>query len=98
VLCAVNETPVGVDIEKVRAINSSVIEHACNEDELDYVYEKGISKQESLKRFFEIWTYKEACFKFRGTGIDDFKALDFFSGKAKSEHGFIGEYAYCIIY
>ena len=98
VLCAVNDTAVGVDVEKVREINSSVIEHTCNENELEYVYENGISRHETLKRFFEIWTFKEACFKYKGTGIDEFLALDFFDCKRKRENGFVGDYAYCIIY
>lgn len=98
VLCAVNDTPVGADIEKIRDINSSVIKYTCNKDELDYVYESSISKEETLKRFFEIWTFKEACFKFKGTGIDDFQSLDFFNCKRQVEHGFINGYAYCIVY
>ncbi|MCR4564116.1 MAG: 4'-phosphopantetheinyl transferase superfamily protein [Clostridiales bacterium] len=98
VLCALNDTPVGVDIEKVRDINPMVIKHTCNEDELEYVYENGISKRETLKRFFEIWTFKEACFKYKGTGIDDFQSLDFFNCNRQMEHGFFGDYAYCIIY
>lgn len=98
VLCAVSETPIGVDIEKIRDINSSVIKYSCNEKELGYVYEDGISKEESLKRFFEVWTYKEACFKFKGTGIDDFQSLDFFKCKRKKEQGIIDNYVYCIIF
>ena len=98
VLCAVNDTPIGVDIEKIRDINNSVIKHSCNEKELEYVYENGISKEEKLKRFFEIWTYKEACFKFKGTGIDDFQSLDYFSCKRTRENGVFKDYAYCIIY
>ena len=98
VLCAVNDTTIGVDIEKIREINDSVIRHTCNGNELDYVYEKGISRQETLKRFFEIWTFKEACFKYRGTGIDEFLALDYFDCKRKRDNGFVGDYAYCIIY
>jgi 4'-phosphopantetheinyl transferase len=98
VLCAVNDTPVGVDIEKVREINETVIKHTCNENELKYVYEDGISRLDTLKRFFEIWTFKEACFKFKGTGIDEFRSLDFFNCKRNRENGFEGDYAYCIIY
>ncbi len=98
VLCALNENPIGVDIEKIRDINEMVIRHTCNAGELEYVYESGISREESLKRFFEIWTYKEACFKFRGTGIEDFQALDFFKCKRQRENGVINGYVYCIIY
>lgn len=98
ILCAVNDGPIGVDIEKIRDINEMVIKHACNPKELEYVYEKGVSKQESLKRFFEIWTYKEACFKHKGTGIEDFQALDYFNCSRTRENGIIDGYAYCIIY
>ncbi len=98
ILCAVNDTPIGVDIEKVREINPSVIKYTCNKDELEYVYENGISKEESLRRFFEIWTFKEATFKYKGTGLDDFQMLDFFDCKRQIERGFMGDYAYCIIY
>lgn len=79
VVCAVDDKPIGIDIEKIRPINLSISYKFCNNDELNYIFDTTISKEESLIRFFKIWTYKEAYFKFIGTGITDFKSVDYFN-------------------
>lgn len=79
VICAINDTLVGVDIEKIRSVDLNIIERVCNEDELEYIL-----NDTSYKHFFEIWTFKEAYFKIIGTGITDFKSIDYFNtGKNK---------------
>ena len=78
VICAVNDKPIGVDIEKTREIDDKVIAYACTDDELAYINDKAIDKKEKLKRFFTIWTFKEAYAKYLGTGITDLKLVSFF--------------------
>ena len=60
---AIAETPVGVDIEKVRKADLRVANRFA-QTEKDYVLEK-----DNNYRFFEIWTKKEAYLKYKGTGL-----------------------------
>lgn len=62
-ILAIAETPVGVDIEKVRKADLRVAKRFC-ENEYNYITEK-----DSEHRFFEIWTKKEAYLKYKGTGL-----------------------------
>ena len=62
-ILAIAETPVGVDIEKVRKADLRVANRFA-QTEKDYVLEK-----DNNYRFFEIWTKKEAYLKCKGTGI-----------------------------
>ncbi len=78
VVCAVSNKPVGVDIEKVRELDDKVISFACTGEEYAYVNEKPLEKEEKLKCFFKIWTFKEAYFKCQGTGINDLKSVSYF--------------------
>lgn len=69
VVCAVNETPVGIDIERIKPVKKGMAERVCTPEELQYV-------QGDESRFFEVWTAKEAWFKMKGTGITDFQAVN----------------------
>lgn len=77
VVCAVSDKPVGVDIEKIRPINTATARRICNDKELAYVFGnntdtadcKKCDNKEILTRFFEIWVKKEAFGKRKGTGI-----------------------------
>lgn len=81
VVCAIDRSPVGIDVEKIRPVDLNVAKRICTGDELlylfghipleqDFVYTTDI---EVLTRFFEIWTKKEAYAKWIGTGIDIIK-------------------------
>ena len=78
VIAAISSSEVGVDIEKIKPVSDSLINKVCTQKELEYVSDSSISKSEKEKRFFEIWTFKEAYFKFIGTGITDFKSICIF--------------------
>ncbi len=79
VACAVSKMPVGIDIERIRPIDLRIARHTCVPEELDYLQasERGVcSDPDVLRRFFEIWTAKEAYFKKCGTGITDLKGIN----------------------
>ena len=60
---AISDSPVGVDIEKVRKANLSVAKRFCKEE---YEY---VTRENSENRLFEVWTKKEAYLKYLGVGI-----------------------------
>ena len=65
VVCAVDERPIGVDVEVVRGAEEKFMHRVCTEREFSYVrpYDDG-----GYERFWEIWTAKEALFKLTGKG------------------------------
>ncbi len=78
-VCAVCEEPVGIDIEKIKPVDSRLIKRVCTESEERYICFSGnglIEDRVVLERFFEIWTAKEAYFKKEGTGITNFHSID----------------------
>ncbi|MGN0542530.1 MAG: 4'-phosphopantetheinyl transferase family protein [Acutalibacteraceae bacterium] len=81
-VCAVSEREIGIDIEKIRLIKLKTAERFAAPSELEYITEE--------KRFFEIWTLKEAYFKCIGTGLGaDIKSVSFeiCDGKIKCSQG-----------
>ncbi len=80
---AVSKSPLGIDVEKIRPISKNLINRVCVDEEKAYVIgdfsvtdEKEICDPDVLKRFFEIWTAKEAYFKMLGSGITDLKSVN----------------------
>lgn len=73
VVCAVDNKPIGIDIEKIRDINLNVSKRFCNTDEYNYIFSNECNMPE---RFFEIWTAKEAEFKRLGGGKINFKTIN----------------------
>lgn len=70
---AVSTAPIGVDIEKVTAADIRIARRFFTADELNWVTS---DKSELNKRFFIIWTKKEAALKRKGTGLTDIKNID----------------------
>ena len=101
VACAVDKLPIGIDIEKIRPINLSVAKHFCSADDMFYIFGQNPTINELqysedieiLKRFFEVWTKKEAYGKCKGTGIIDAKSLPI---KVVKDFRFINDYALAI--
>ena len=79
VLCAVSDRQIGVDIEKIRPVEERLIRYVCCDDEYRYVTEPDISPQEQQRRFFHVWTFKEAFFKCDGKGLGNFKNCNLFT-------------------
>lgn len=76
VACVVSENPVGIDIERIRPINPRLCQRVCTEAEMDYLQPDDFEDPAILRRFFEIWTAKEAYFKRCGTGITNPKSVN----------------------
>lgn len=81
VVCAVDHNPIGIDIEKIKPINLSIMNYFFKKNEKNYVLNGptlDFTKNNEYNvfcRFFEIWTAKEACLKFSGLRISDFKNI-----------------------
>ena len=89
VVCAIHPAPVGIDIEKIKAVKPGMIQKVCTPEESRYV-------QDDPARFFEIWTGKEAYFKMRGTGITNFQSINILPLNRKCFRR--GEYLIQIVY
>ena len=68
ILAAFCDEEIGADIELVRNFNSRIADRLFTPDEMDYMAASS-DKDEKNRRFFEIWTAKEAFLKLCGTGI-----------------------------
>lgn len=85
VACAVGDRPVGIDCEQLKPRDMALAKRVCTEAELHYVFPDGqipegiCTDGDTLWRFYEIWTGKEAFFKLRRTGITDLKSVDVLS-------------------
>lgn len=75
VVCAVDERPVGIDVEKIRPVNLKIAKRVYTQDEILYLFDgKNFTENHdsaTIERFFELWTAKEAYLKYLGCGIID---------------------------
>lgn len=67
VVCALAPTPVGIDIEQVRAIDLGIAERYFQRAE--YAALMRLTSGQRLDRFFRLWTAKEAYVKALGLGL-----------------------------
>lgn len=68
---AISDSPVGIDIEKIRKADFRVAKRFFTEKENEY-----IKAQNSDTRFFEIWTKKEAYIKKNGLTLGSIRNSD----------------------
>ena len=68
VVIAYGESPVGVDVERIRMDSGkeNIARRHFTREEQEYVFSAG---EENGERFFEIWTAKESYLKYLGTGL-----------------------------
>lgn len=67
VVVAISDVSVGIDIERIGRYNSDIAMRCYTKNEHDYLHE--VSDIEAQKRFYEIWTRKEAYTKYTGEGL-----------------------------
>ena len=80
VVCAIDDKPVGIDIEQIHPIDLTVAKRICTDEELLYLFGHTptdddftyTTDTEILTRFFELWTAKEAYGKYLGSGVVGF--------------------------
>ena len=73
---AISDEPVGIDVERIRDADLRIAKRFFTVSE-NYYIENTACKD---KRFFEIWTKKEAYLKYTGKGLSlSLKAFDVFS-------------------
>lgn len=82
VALALDDRPIGIDIEILRPLDLKIAKRVCTASDLDFLFRGApiFEKTEDptlLDRFFRIWTAKEAYFKQIGTGITDLKAISY---------------------
>ena len=70
---AVDETPIGVDIEAIRHVDNDLIERVMLSREREEINKAS----EPDRAFTRLWTQKEAVVKAQGTGITSFEQLQY---------------------
>ena len=78
---AIADSEIGVDIEKIRAINTSLSGRFFTKNEIDYI-EKNTAKNNDT--FFELWTKKEAYIKQKGLNLSHLSKIDVTSDNIKN--------------
>ncbi len=84
VVCAVDDAPIGIDVERIAPRSLTLAKRICVEEELIHIFGHiptpeeyaATPTEEQLVRFYEVWTGKEGRFKQQGTGITDFSAVN----------------------
>ena len=90
-VCAIDISPIGIDIEKIREVNIKTSKRFCNNEEIDFIYS---SKNGAFHRFFEIWTAKEAEFKRCSDNSKSFKDIN--TAEIIKEYKSFEDYIVCI--
>ena len=70
---AVDDKPIGIDIESIRHADKELIERVMNEEEKLRV--ESLELRERDRAFTRLWTQKEAVVKMIGTGIESFEQI-----------------------
>jgi len=69
VLCAISDSDVGIDIEKMIPLDLQIAVHYFTELEQRYIFAAETVNESRLSRFYEIWTLKESYIKAVGEGL-----------------------------
>lgn len=64
-VCAVNDSPIGVDIQRCNECDIDIAKRFFTEEETEYI----INSKDVNTAFYEVWTKKESFVKATGTGI-----------------------------
>ncbi|MGI5849777.1 MAG: 4'-phosphopantetheinyl transferase family protein [Christensenellales bacterium] len=66
-MCALHDSPVGIDIEHIRPVPDGVLQRVMSNAERQAYF----INQEKSRLFYQIWTLKEAYLKYSGIGLID---------------------------
>ncbi len=69
IICAIDQSPIGVDIEKIEDIDMLVSEICLSPEEREHL--EDLKKPERLPFFYTLWTLKESYIKALGTGMSE---------------------------
>ena len=64
-LCALDERPVGADIERIRPHHPKLADRICSPEELEWL----AGQPDKASALCQLWTCKEALAKYHGTGL-----------------------------
>ena len=64
-ICAIADSPIGIDIQDMRPFSWSIANHCCSAEEKQLLRECS----DPASEFTKIWTIKESYLKMKGTGI-----------------------------
>lgn len=64
-LCALDDAPVGVDVQKFRRSRPTLLDRVCGSEERDWLR----MREDSPEAFALLWSLKESLAKQRGTGL-----------------------------
>ncbi|MEC0094197.1 4'-phosphopantetheinyl transferase family protein [Paenibacillus macquariensis] len=67
VVCAIDETPIGIDIEEIKPIDLEIAKRFFSYNE--WVHLISIPEEEKLDHFYDLWTLKESYIKNIGLGL-----------------------------
>jgi len=67
VVCAIDDVPVGIDIEEIKPIDLAIAERFFSPDEYQDLLSQPAERQEAY--FFHLWSMKEAFIKLTGKGL-----------------------------
>ena len=88
IACAIDEQPVGIDIEMMKAVDLKLAERFFSPDEAEYIL--AATGVLTTRRFFEVWTKKESRIKWEGKGLSkplpSFSVFDFEEQRAIYYH------------
>ena len=59
---------IGIDVERKSTINKKIVNRFFSSEEKEYIY----NSSDQNYSFIKLWTYKEACVKYNGRGIDKY--------------------------
>ncbi|WP_144463246.1 4'-phosphopantetheinyl transferase family protein [Bacillus pumilus] len=67
VVCAIDDAPVGIDIEEIKPIDLAIAKRFFSADEYEDLLSQLAERQEAY--FFHLWSMKEAFIKLTGKGL-----------------------------
>lgn len=67
VVCAIDNLPLGIDIERLLPVNPGITRRICSKEEYEDL--QNLDEKQRLSYFYELWTLKESLVKAIGRGL-----------------------------